>query len=153
MDALVLSVLVAVVCLVSLPRFADYVRRTNEQDARVALSLLGPACLPMGTTIPAGDLTNLGAWSSTLRHRLRDARPLEDTPALLYHGYLFALRRAGSETWLVAWPRKRGRTGTGVFAWSPSRGALRADADCRDRWNGVSGDRAGLADAEWTPLD
>ena len=152
-DALVISVLAGIVCLVSLPRLADYVRSSNEEDARLALGLLGPAFFPEGATVPAGDLTDLGAWSGTLRHRLRDARPLEDASALLYHGYLFSLRSMGGETWLVAWPREGGRTGVGVFAWSPTRGALRAEALQRERWMGVAGAGEDLADAGWAPLD
>jgi len=152
-DAAVIAALCAVVGLVSLPRLADYVRRSNEQDARIALDLLGPACFPLGAVNPAGDPTDLGAWGPSLRHRLRDARPLEDASALLYHGYLFALRptRAG-ETWLIAWPRLGGRTGSAVLAWAPAQGALCAEPACQARWVDPAGDQGALDPDEWHPV-
>lgn len=153
-DALVVGALCVVVGLVSLPRLADYVRHSNEQDARMALGLLGPACFPSGAVTPAGDPSDLGAWGPSLRHRLQDARPLEDASALLYHGYLFALRRTQTdETWLVAWPRQGGRTGSAVLAWAPGRGALHALPACQARWTDAGGDGGPLDPDEWAPLE
>jgi hypothetical protein len=131
----------AVVCLVTLPRLADYVRHTNEADARATLALLGPICfpglcevhedcaVPGDCVLASGSLEELSCASGSLRHRMSDARVVEDEARLLYHGYLFELRKVeGQGTWLVASPRRKAFTGESTYAWSPSDGLLLADA-------------------------
>ena len=123
-DGLLVGAVIGVVCLVSMPRLADYVRRTNQEDARTALALLGPTCTAAPEEIRTG-LLDFSSWSPRLRHRLQDARPLASGPGLLYHGYIFTLRPSRDGTlWLLARPRSPGRTGEGIFAWSPQRGPL-----------------------------
>lgn len=149
---LVIAALLVVVCLVSMPRLADYVRHTNEADARRALVLLGPACFAAGDTAPA-DWTDVENWNRTLRHRLRDARALTDGESLLYHGYLFAVRPTSEGAqWLVAWPRDGGETGEGVYAWCPQRGALEASRGERVAWSDRAGAEGPLEPSGWTSL-
>ncbi len=151
LDLCVVGALLLVVCLVSLPRLADYVSRTNEADARVALALLGQDCFPDGTSEPVWALADMAGWSPTLRHRLVDARPLEGAEGLLYHGYLFALRpTTDGQTWLIAWPRRGECTGAAVYAWAPGQGALVAAPATRRRWSGVGGAEGLLNPADWS---
>lgn len=149
-DRLVIFALITVVCLVSLPRLASYVQRSNEGDARRALAILGPyCCTPDSAPAPASP-TDMATWPEQLKHRLGDARPLEDSSALLYHGYLFSLRPAPEASpWLVAWPRKAGRTGDQVYAWSPDMGTMTPTEECRLRWSIPGGDPGPIQPAEW----
>lgn len=127
-DGVLLFAVVAVVCLVSLPRLEDYVRRSNEADARLALVVLGDICFPQGSRpSPAaeGGLGSLWLGDERLRHRLGDARLVEGTQDLLFHGYFYRLERdAEGRVQLLAWPRKAGRTGTGTYTWRPGEGVL-----------------------------
>lgn len=126
-DLTMIMSVIAVVCVVTLPRLADYVRHTNEADARTALALLGPICFPAGAETPVGSLAELSGASHGLRHRLRDARLVQGEARLLYHGYLFELQAVeGSAVWLVANPRRADTTGEDSYAWSPGRGLMRA---------------------------
>jgi len=127
-DGVLLFAVIAVVCLVSLPRLEDYVRRTNEADARLALAVLGKICFGEGSRpIPRAEagLGNLWSGDQGLRHRLGDARLVEGTQDLLFHGYFYRLDRdAEGRQRLIAWPRKVGRTGRGTYAWRPAEGVV-----------------------------
>jgi len=127
-DGVLLFAVIAVVCLVSLPRLEDYVRRTNGSDARLALAVLGGICFPAGvqpTPAAQGGLGSLWLGDQGLRHRLEDARMVEGTQDLLFHGYLYRLEQ-GTEgrAQLIAWPRKVGRTGTTTYVWRPGVGVI-----------------------------
>lgn len=127
-DGVLLFAVIAVVCLVSLPRLEDYVLRTNEADAQLALVVLGGICFPQGsrpTPAAEGGLGSLWLGDESLRHRLGDARPVEGTQDLLFHGYFYRLERdAQGRAQLLAWPRKVGRTGTGTYTWRPVEGVI-----------------------------
>ncbi len=150
-DVLLLGAVILVVCLVSLPRLEAYVRNSNEADARLALKLLAEACFDPSQPSP-GDLATVTGTSRRLRHRLRDARLLEGRPTLLYHGYLFEFASGpAGESWIVAWPRRAGSTGAGIYAWRPGAGLMGAPNRER-RWSGVDGGPPAAAGVGWEVL-
>lgn len=129
---MLLFAVIVVVCLVSLPRLEDYVRRTNGSDARLALVVLAGICFPDGAqpaSAAEGGLGSLWLGDEGLRHRLEDARLVEGTQDLLFHGYFYRLEQdAEGRAQLIAWPRKVGRTGTATFLWRPGVGVVEGGA-------------------------
>lgn len=144
-DTLALAAIGLVVVLVSFPRLRDFVRRSNEGDARATMQLLAQEVF--AAERPAASVADIGRMIEQdpgLAHRLQDAKSVEDGRRLQYHGYYFELARDDvGQAVLYAWPRDCGRTGVGAYVYCPASGLLgHPNGDAR--WSGSDRPLAGI---------
>lgn len=108
--ALLLGSVVSVVLLVSFPSLETWAARSNQADAREAVTVLGPE---LAALAQRPNLWEFLRADPARRVRFQDARPLQAGDLVRYHGYYLQWRDGA----LMAWPQVPGRSGSTTWTW------------------------------------
>jgi len=155
-DLAVLTGVVVVVVLVSVPRLEVLARTDNQMDAIAVARVLARLPDAEPAAIPAAGPPGLGAQVAAdprLAKLLEDVETLAGGRLLRCHGYLFdRARTPEGGTLLRAWPVEHGRTGTVALVVDPE-GRLLCHPNEDGLWGGPERPPTGPWTAPWKELD